>query len=880
MRPLYKDTLPSHDHGFKKAAGFASRLSEQPEMWPQELTSDLFKQLPYLSDYDVNVNLDRVDDGRGFAFGYADVHNRTERPEQEHDEAGLPHLRIPIVVQERQVKPFSVFLDGEQVLPLNEERVREQLFNPATFDLSTSPPVDPSLVEPLMPPHRSGIGMGGDYKLASADEKLLAMLGGKTKKADIGEAAQSTPPAVDSRSSWLREFDHTPFYDRALSLERKQLQLDLLANRQEQEREVERKETQEPDLSKARETLRLQRRQLELERQLHCLSPKEKVSFIKKAFKHISKEQWEAIYGSLDVQKMVQEYGSRSHPAVQNRVYEMATKLYGYHPKPEPPAPGKLEEYKKKLMEKQQKEQQKQFDKGQKMMQEGTKMLSSGQQKKASVERGSLLLAIAPTVRTADREAFFKKIASDPTLRAGLRRSGIGPVLQEFANTKLASANDRLRAVADRIEPTCITFQKLPGGDFFVKSANTQAFAQGPEAQGEVVPGEQMGEAIGPDQAQAMQPGQSVSAVSDPIPEDVLTPQEPNADAIQEFGEYLVQDKMGNQMLGWVFPETLSWDGQFSPTPVALFTNGAAFALQDEIVGELAGKSQTLPVSPPRGEGVFYTVDRDGAVVTAPVTIKGGMTGPDGGEMYTCVDFMGNQFTVHLSPELAQPQAVSEGEYALPATWKFMALNQQTQLQGSTEEMNKTSAARRDLHSVELFWNGAFNLEGGCGLQKLARSYRYDLDALSAEFMLGVLGVPGPVIKEKLAHARKKGVVKLANLKTITTLGERYAKHEKTASALASQVPNLRRDLLKEAAALENESTVDKVLALNFINPENLATFVDYVPQLEETSEHLAEMLLSSYLGMEQIPEGAVENTMRHMEEVVQSLKAVQHAEA
>src|SRR5512140_2087671 len=136
MRSLYKDTLPSHDHGFKKAAAFASRLSEQPEMWPQELTSDLFKQLPYLSDYDVNVNLDRVDDGRGFAFGYADVHNKTERPEQEHDEAGLPHIRIPVVVQERQVKPFSVFLDGEQVLPLNEERVREQLFNPATFDLS------------------------------------------------------------------------------------------------------------------------------------------------------------------------------------------------------------------------------------------------------------------------------------------------------------------------------------------------------------------------------------------------------------------------------------------------------------------------------------------------------------------------------------------------------------------------------------------------------------------------------------------------------------------------------------------------------------------------------------------------------------------------
>lgn len=825
MRSLYKDQLPSHDHSFRKVAAFASRLSEQPELWPQELTSDLFKQLPFLSDYDVNVNLDRVDDGRGFAFGYADIHNKTERPEAEHEEAGLPHIRVPVIVQERQVKPFSVFMDGESIYPLNEERIREQLFNPATFDLSTTPPQDPSLVEPLMPPHRSGIGMGGDYKLASADEKLLAALqGGKEKK----------------------------------------------------------------------------------------------------AFKHISKEQWEAIYNSLDVQKATQEYGGRSHPAVQNKVYEIATKLYGYHPKPEPPPPGKIEEYKKKLMEKQQKQQQKQYEKGQKMMSEGTKMLSTqGQQKKASVEglksiarthieglrqladpniqagkmiskkveeslkeekgkkkKSSLLLAIAPTVRREDKEAFLRKMASDPTTLSGLRRSGISPILDQFVKAKLASGADRLLAVAESIEPTCITIQKLPGGDFFVKSANVNAFAPGQEAQGEVVPGADMGQAMGPEQAQAMQPGQSVSVGADPIPEDVLEPQEPNADAIQEFGEYLVQDKMGNQILGWVFPQTLAWDGQFSETPVALFTNGSAFALQDGIVGELAGKSQTLPVSQPRGEGVFYAVDRDGAIATAPVTVRGGMTGPDGGEMYTCSDFMGNEFTVHLSPELVAPQQVSDSEFAIPANWKFMALNGQTQLVGSSEEMNKTSASRQAFKSVDLFWNGSFNLEGGCGLNKIAKEYRYDLDPLSAEFMLGVLGVPGPIIKEKLSAARKHGVVKLANLKTITTLAERYAEHQKTASALISKVPNLRRDLIKEAATLENESTVDKVLALNFINPENLSTFVDYMPELEQTSEHLAEMLLSSYLGMEQIPEGAVESTMRHMEDVVQALRAVQHAEA
>lgn len=52
-----------------------------------------------------------------------------------------------------------------------DQRVRETLFNPATFD--------------LMPPQRSGMGMGGEYKQASAGPEALlyAALEGKEKKA-------------------------------------------------------------------------------------------------------------------------------------------------------------------------------------------------------------------------------------------------------------------------------------------------------------------------------------------------------------------------------------------------------------------------------------------------------------------------------------------------------------------------------------------------------------------------------------------------------------------------------------------------------------------------------------------------------------------------
>jgi hypothetical protein len=176
--------------------------------------------------------------------------------------------------------------------------------------------------------------------------------------------------------------------------------------------------------------------------------------------------------------------------------------------------------------------------------------------------------------------------------------------------------------------------------------------------------------------------------------------------------------------------------------------------------------------------------------------------------------------------------------------------------------MSKVSSVKAYENQVELFYNGGYQLRGGCGLDKLARDFRFDLDPIGAEFMLGLLGVDGHTAKVKVAEARKKGCVKLANLKTITLLGERFLEAEKRASVFLKDVPDLRQDLIKEAAAIEDENTVDKILALNFINPENLETFISYIPELETTSERLAEMLLFSYIGMKELPEGALSRCM------------------
>lgn len=657
---LYLDSFPEF-YGKAKEAAFAARLSDSPDNWAQEINSELFKQLPYLSDYAVNVHLDSVEPQRGFAFGYADITNKTERPVEEHADAGIPHARIPVIVIERALKPFLVFLDGDRVLPLNESRIRELLFNAQTFDMTSSTPVNPSLLESMTPPQRTGPGQGGEAKLAH-------------------------------------------------------------------------------------------------------------------------------------------------------------------------------------------------------------------------VKQASILLEIAPTIRESDASAFIEKISNDHNLRAGFTRSGIAPILVEAIDkTKRASAEDRLTYIADHIKPTAITFHKLPGGDFLVKSANVQAFNAN-SAQGAVVPAEQAAQAMGPDNAQQMMPGQTATAVSEPVQEQPIY--ETNEKVIEEFGQYLVQDEMGNRIMGSVFPKTLSWDESMSVQPLALFTNGSVYAFQDVIAGELVGKVTAFPMDVPRGDGVFYFTENGKAMCTAPITIKSAVTGPDGMPKHIGNDSFGNEIHVVKAEGLKNPQRISDVEFAIPESWKFMRLNQQTHLVEDPVQMNKAAHARIATNSVELLYNGGFNLRGGCGLEKVSTSLRHDLDPVSTEFMLGVLGLSSQASKSKIAEARRHGVVKISGLKTIYTLSEKYKGAEKVASKLFKQIPDIRVDLIKEAAALEDTGTVDNILALNFINPENLMTFIQRVPELEMTSENLAEMWLFAVLGLKELPESAIERAMLNLEQTIQALKSVAHAEA
>jgi hypothetical protein len=82
-------------------------------------------------------------------------------------------------------------------------------------------------------------------------------------------------------------------------------------------------------------------------------------------------------------------------------------------------------------------------------------------------------------------------------------------------------------------------------------------------------------------------------------------------------------------------------------------------------------------------------------------------------------------------------------------------------------------------------------------------------------------------------------------------------------------------DLIKEAAPLEDPASVDKVLSLKFINPENLMTFASFVPDFEETIRKLSTLLFTARMGLSAVDEHALHKCVIHMDKVVDGLKSL-----
>lgn len=344
-------------------------------------------------------------------------------------------------------------------------------------------------------------------------------------------------------------------------------------------------------------------------------------------------------------------------------------------------------------------------------------------------------------------------------------------------------------------------------------------------------------------------------------PEEETGPEASKPRVIDSFGLYKVREASGRELVGYVVMNPYGLDGVASP--VAVFSNGSEATVQPSIAGLPAGKSAELPTGDPFGHGLFYRVLSNGSVEgTVPMTIGGSSQVEGGQAQFLATSYDGEQGSVSLQPNLKTPVAV-DGALLLPDDMKWMPLGEAkaVALASTPEEYDaqKTAMRTRIELAVRPLGGDLFYLTGR-PVEKVAADGETDLDGLL--FVLGGLGLNLNDSLRKVAAAQLAG-------RPATFVVSRVLEPALEKRAAPEEPPF---DLVKEAAFLPDPMSVDSVLSLGFLTPDNVKTFISHLPQLEQTQTKLCEMLLAVRIGMADVPGEALEKTVQCLESVIEGL--------
>ena len=805
-------------------------LPEDANLWPNEIMQELYKQVPYIADFEPDVKMDRVDAERGYGFGHVEVRNKTELQSgaapAAMDAVGVHTVRIPVIIKDRKLFPFDVIVTADsKMLPLNEGRMRQALFRPQAFDVTSRTPGDMSMVGQLYPPYRQNYGFGGggvgmSVGMGKESSAKKCPKCGSMEKCSCGmgkEASRAWRRAIQAGKLDPYDFmKRVPASPGAHPVYPNMLQ--EVANRTN----LEKMNYGFPGTELFRRTNTAQ-----AGRNLRN-APTPDVSTIDRII--ASREKGHSPYhlSKFDSKKVMQERRanlaeldkSASGGVANSTLREVSGSI-------------------KKMVPK--------------------------------WKVGSVIAAILPTINIEDHTKFASSL-EDPGLQALYvnARAFTAPALSKLAKYQPVDLSKTASAVENATKPDVMQVTKLARG-YRVKVASSKFWSPLEKVadRGEVV--RLFGEKIA---LAADATGSVTLATGADVKEDPESP-ESGAQVVSSFGVYRVKDVEGQELVGYVFPNLIDVDG--TPLPIALFTNGSESAIQESIAGELVGKDSGLVFGPSKGHGMFVRQLPNGAVdAMVPMTVKATFSEGVGKKLHV-ETYDGRELFVEQQPNIKHPVEM-EGSCLVPEDFKWMPLGgEDVVLVDHPDEWGQSKQASRAYASVVVRAGGdnSFSLEG-MPLSKFASEDRSFLSLDDTLFLLAGMGTNLNYASEKLAQSlATSSPVQVRVGRIIKTAEERRSEASLTALSKIAHVPNLRRSLIKEAAFIQDPTAVDTVLSVGFINPENIMTFVSYLPQLDQTQGRLCELLVAARMGMSDVPTSPLEKSIKSLEEVIDGLKVL-----
>jgi hypothetical protein len=488
-----------------------------------------------------------------------------------------------------------------------------------------------------------------------------------------------------------------------------------------------------------------------------------------------------------------------------------------------------------------------------------------------------VLEAIHHTIKEADLKMVEDAMNDDPTLRAALLHGAAAPFLAKLAQpVEKVAAEDMLKVAAQQIPPKVVQVSKIQGG-FLIKTANPETLL--PEESKVDRPTAQ--ETVGEDLVRQVERDGTVTVSTDPVVRDSLA--DVRIKTVDEFGEYKVKTKDGKELVGWVFPRVVDLDGVNQA--LGVFSNGSQSAMQENIAGSPVGKGTNIIDEKPSGMGCFYLARQGGATAIIPMTVKGQAQDTDGTDSFMAQTIMGENVQIRLVPGLTKITKISDSRYGIPSDCGWLPMRNPTSLSEDPDEYSKVVQASAIVGGrvQVMFESGGTYSMRGHNVEKLASVLPTNfVDHDQAVYNLAVLGVHPNYAKEKLAQARKLSQwCSIEGTRPVTLASEKYQQAKTAAAAFINAIPQVKSLLLKEAAALDDPLSVDKVLSVGFLNPENIGTFISYLPEFEDTLKKLSELLVASRLGLSTVDAGALERVVKHLDKVIGGLRELsQHPQA
>lgn len=492
----------------------------------------------------------------------------------------------------------------------------------------------------------------------------------------------------------------------------------------------------------------------------------------------------------------------------------------------------------------------------------------------AAKKTASVLEAILPTIGV-NAYLEFTDALQEPGMSAAFSKNAAAT----YPSIKLLLDHDpsagSVEKVAgmfdDLVQPTVAQVRRLDDGAYAIKVASHLYWKPYNEVinRSDVIArfGEKVALAVDTDGAVTMGEGA-----------DTITPEAeegPKAGSVTHSGLYKVHDSNGHEHLGVVLSNLLDIDGK--ELPISLFTNGTVSAVQSDIVGIPAGKVMNLPTGSPKGHGFFFKADGEKIKATIPLTFKATTAMPGEPTNMVGETFDGRPVEVSQQPGIQVIMQTPDGKLLIPQDWRWSPLDSTdpVDLIGGEDDFDKEAEVGRYLESVSVRGSrsGLFALDG-LALDKVASEHKHGLDVDGAMFLLTALGVEPNCAIEKLGQSMVGDGLTYVKVGRAITLAEDQVA-EARVKAASRYFPDLRRPLFKEAAFLTDPTAVDTVLSLGFVNPENMSTFVAYLPEIDEAQGHMCELLLSARLGMSAVPVGALEKAIKSTEQVIEGLKVL-----